>query len=144
MFDQKGKSKQEQEVVYKLNKKTFNEFTKSVNFSDPNKPFNIDDNDDEYGLFNPYSKATAVVLQLYSMEFGAPPLYAALNTACRDVDTSKMPQLGGYAQCLTMITAAAEKRRKESDKIRTGDEIKKSVGGGDFNMAGSFLLYRGA
>ena len=116
---------------------------KKVNIFDADEPFNIDDQNTEYGLFNPYSKATSIILQLYSMEFGAPPLYAELNRACRDYDESKMPVLGPYAQCLTMITAAAEKRRVLTDKIKTGEDFKNINGGADFNMAGSFLLFRG-
>ena len=51
---------------------------------DNDAPMNISEDDMELGLFNPYSKVTALVLQLYSMEFGASPLYSELNKACRD------------------------------------------------------------
>ena len=41
------------------------------------------------------------------------------------------------------ITAFAEEGRTAEDKIKTGEMIKKRIGGVEDNMAGCFLLYRG-
>lgn len=73
-----------------INKITFNEFIKECEFKEPNKPLEADASDMELGLHNPYSKITAIILQLYSMEFGSPPLYAELNKACRDQNFSRV------------------------------------------------------
>lgn len=42
-----------------------------------------------------------------------------------------------------MVTAAAEKHRQSDDQIVTGESIKDQFDAADFNMAGSFLLFRG-
>ena len=36
------------------------------------------------GLKNPYSKASCLLMQLYSMEIGSPQLYADVNRVARD------------------------------------------------------------
>ena len=41
---------------------------------------------DDLDLGNPYSKITCLVLYLYSMELGQPPLYAELTRVSRDLD----------------------------------------------------------
>ena len=38
------------------------------------------------GLENPYSKASCLLMQLYSMEIGSPQLYAEVNRVARDQD----------------------------------------------------------
>ena len=41
-------------------------------------------NDPILGLCNPYSKASCLLMQLYSMEIGSPQLYAEVNRVARD------------------------------------------------------------
>ena len=41
-------------------------------------------NDPILGLWNPYSKACCLLMQLYSMEIGSPQLYAEVNRVARD------------------------------------------------------------
>ena len=38
------------------------------------------------GLLNPYSRATSLILYLYSMELGSPQLYSEVNRVARDMD----------------------------------------------------------
>ena len=45
------------------------------------KPMNLDKDNKILGLVCPYSNVTCLILYLYSMEFGSPPLYAELNRA---------------------------------------------------------------
>ena len=60
----------------------------------------------EYGeksdlsFWNPYSAVACWVLYLYSMELGSPPLYMELNRAAREMDKTKLPQLGPFAYAL--------------------------------------------
>lgn len=44
----------------------------------------IDNKDPILGLKNPYSKASCLLMQLYSMEIGSPQLYAEVNRVARD------------------------------------------------------------
>lgn len=44
--------------------------------------------DTELGLSNPYSKVTCLIMQLYSMEIGSPPLYSEINRMAREMDGS--------------------------------------------------------
>lgn len=53
-----------------------------MDFNDPSKPMSVL-KDDELSLQNPYSKASCLILYLYSMELGDPPLYAEVNRICR-------------------------------------------------------------
>lgn len=39
---------------------------------------------------NPYDQITCLVLYLYSMEFGTPPLYAEANRVAREMDMSQL------------------------------------------------------
>ena len=39
-------------------------------------------------LSNPYSKMTCLILYLYTMELGSPPLYYEINRVCRMKDMS--------------------------------------------------------
>ena len=41
-------------------------------------------NDPILGLLNAYSKASCLLMQLYSMEIGSPQLYAEVNRVARD------------------------------------------------------------
>ena len=64
----------------------------------------LDSKDEELGLGNPYSKVTCFILYLYSLEFGAPPLYSELNRVSRDMDLSYLQTLGPFARAISQIT----------------------------------------
>ena len=49
-----------------------------------NEPLKVNDKDPIHGLKNPYSKASCLLMQLYSMEIGSPQLYADVNRVARD------------------------------------------------------------
>ena len=59
-------------------------------------------------LSNPYSAVSCWVLYLYSMELGSPPLYMELNRAAREMDKTKLPQLGPFALALGWVCGSAE------------------------------------
>jgi len=50
----------------------------------PLKGFGNDRKDPILGLENPYSKASCLLMQLYSMEISSPQLYAEVNRVARD------------------------------------------------------------
>lgn len=60
----------------------------SIQISDSNCPMkatrsgDLNVNDD-MDLANPYGKMTCLILYIYSMELGAPPLYHEINRVCR-------------------------------------------------------------
>ena len=62
----------------------------------PLKEYGYDDLD----LSNPYGAAACWILSVYSMEFGNPPFYSALNKACRDMDKTQLDHLGPFAKAL--------------------------------------------
>lgn len=72
---------------------------------------------DDLDLGNPYSKITCLVLYLYSMELGSPPLYYEINRVSRSKDESQLATLGPYIMALGLITSRSEKRRDDVDKI---------------------------
>ena len=80
------------------NHKTLEQFIKALDLSqdDMNKPMNIDSSDPVLGITNAYSKATCLVLYLYSMEFGTPQLFAEANRVSRDIDTTQIRELGPF------------------------------------------------
>ena len=88
-------------------------------------------------LSNPYSGVTCWVLYLYSMELGSPPLYMELNRACRQMDLTKLPQLGPFAYALSCVCRWGDSKKKKADKILHGSTIWKG-------LTGCFLLWRGA
>lgn len=55
-------------------------------------------------LHNPYSVASCVILYLYSMELGCPPLYKVLNLAMRMCDLSYLKTLGPFAMALFSVS----------------------------------------
>lgn len=73
------------------------------------------------------------------MELNDPPLYSVVNQACRDLDQVFLEQLGPFIACLGAITEWAEQRREDQDKIQPG----KTFGGVEWNIAGSFILFKG-
>ena len=42
--------------------------------------------DNDLDLSNPYGKLSCLILYLYSMELGNPPLYYEINRICRAMD----------------------------------------------------------
>lgn len=104
---------------------------------------NVDDEDEELGLWNPYSKVTSFILYLYSMEFGSPPLYAEMNRVIREMDMSQLKNLGPILNSMNEITSMAEKGRHADDKIPSGKQIKEVKGGVIWSMSGSLLLFQG-
>ena len=79
------------------------------------------------------------------MEIGEPPLYAEVNKVCRTMDKEYLETLGPFIQSFASVAGGAEKPREEIDQIPTGTSIQKELGKGvDYNMAGMFVLFRGA
>ena len=60
------------------------------------------------GLENPYSKASCLLMQLYSMEIGSPQLYAEVNRVARDQDQTFLKELGPFLHALECVTFVAE------------------------------------
>ena len=110
------------------------------------------ESDPELGLRNPYSKATCMIIYMYSMELGGDkdtgtsPFYAEFNKAIRDNDFTNIKIFGPFARALSHITYSAERKRELEDKIESGKNIVKNskTGGALYNMAGSFLVWRGS
>ena len=67
-------------------------------------------NDDKYemSLENPYGKMSCLILYLYSMELGSPPLYYEINRVCRTMDQSNIFSLGPYIKALGEVTKLSE------------------------------------
>ena len=59
---------------------------KAVDIANWEEEINESWNDPVLGIHNPYSKITCLVIYLYSMELGYPPLYAELARVSRDLD----------------------------------------------------------
>jgi len=74
----------------------FDRIRKMINFPDMDKQFNNYKSDD-YNLFSPTSRASFLVLWLYSLE---PPFYFHLNQACRSLDQTLLQFLGPFARAL--------------------------------------------
>ena len=74
---------------------------------------------------NPYGKISCLVLYLYSLELGSPPLYHEINRVCRTMDKRHMQSLGPYIKVLGTVTYSAEMSRDTEDKIMTGKMITK-------------------
>lgn len=56
-------------------------------------------------LYNPYSKATCLILYLYSLDSF---IHTQLNKACWNMDESKLARCGPFASALGYITSSAE------------------------------------
>ena len=87
----------------------FKKIEQIMDFPDMNQKFyGLYDNDEMdpiYGLFNPRSRASVLVLWLYSVE---PPLYFHLNDACRSMDHPLIPMLGPFARAIYETLSYAE------------------------------------
>ena len=79
-------------------------------------------------LSNPYSKMSCLILYIYSMELGSPPLYYEINRVIRDNDQTYLESLGPYIRALEVVTSWSEKHRDAHDKIETGKMIAERKG----------------
>jgi hypothetical protein len=93
----------QQHMVIIAHQATFVKLIRLVKISDPRKPMTLDQ-DDELGLWNPYSVISVFILYIYSIEFGDPPLYSELNKASREMNKSQLKNLGAFAYALWQIT----------------------------------------
>ena len=73
---------------------------------------------DDLDLGNPYSKITCLVLYLYSIELGSPPLYYEINRVSRSKDESHLTTLGPYIISLGLITSMSENEETTSTKFK--------------------------
>ena len=97
--------------ITKQAKKVFKDLFDSVEISDWN--CELQNLDDEIGVWNPYSKITCFILYLYSLEFGSPPLYAEANRVAREMDLTHLRDLGPYLRAIGAITGGAERNRED-------------------------------
>ena len=63
---------------------------------------------------------TCLLVYLYSMELGSPPLYSEINRVERDMDLSYLQELGPFIKALSQITQYAEGNKGKNDKIAPG------------------------
>ena len=75
------------------------------------------------------------------MEFGSPPLYSETNRVCREIDLTCLKELGPFVNAIGWICNDAEKNKEPCDKILEGSTLCTTI---DNNLAGCFLLWRGA
>ena len=57
-----------------------------VKITHVDKPLDQEKNSSELGVKNPYSKISCLIVYLYSLELGTPPLYVEANRVARDMD----------------------------------------------------------
>lgn len=137
----KGKSRQLKKNVIKNSRYLFSKFLSLIEIDDWNQPMvGYSTKLPDHSLCSPYSKVTTLVLYLYSMELGSPPLYAEVNRVARDMDLSQLRQLGPFLRALSLVTQWSEKKKLPGDLITPG----KYLGGVEDNIAGAFLITRGA
>ena len=65
---------------------------KATGFVGTNEKMSFYENNDE--IRNPKSKTYSFLLKLYTLEFGNPPLYSAINKAMRTKDSSTFDSFG--------------------------------------------------
>ena len=119
-----GKSDAQKEKIMNVHKRVFNDIMEASGITDTNSEIHYGfGTNPDLNCNNPYSRITCFLLMLYSMEFGTPALYADLNRAARELDMSKIDDLGGYAMVLYEITKLAESKRSKGDYIPTGEDI---------------------
>ena len=75
---------------------------------------------DDLNIGNPYGRMSCLILYLYSMELGSPPLYYEINRVCRTMDKTHLQTLGPYILSLGLVTGVSESNRDKDDKIPTG------------------------
>lgn len=94
---------------------------KTMQFSNPDQPLNVFEKD-EYDIALSYGKVTCLVLYLYSMQIGDPPLYAEINKACRNLDTKYLDSLGPFIRVLEKVMLWSERNR--IDTPQTGELVR--------------------
>lgn len=94
-------------------------------------------------LCNPYSLITCIILYLYSMEFGDPPLYSEINRVARLMDTSQLRALGPLAQAFSSMINSVSNYFEEDDKGKTGFSLHHNKGGVEENIGGIYMLHKG-
>lgn len=94
---------------------------------------------DENDLWNPYSKVTCLIMYLFSMEIGLPPLYVEINRVVRQMDLEFLKYLGPFIKALGEITLRAEGFKEIEDRYAIGSQS----GFSDHNMSQVLLLYKG-
>lgn len=97
--------------------------------------------DEDLDITNPYGKMTCLILYIYSLELGSPPLYSIINKIIRDSDLKNLTMLGPYIKSLGVVTFYAERKRYQSDQIKSGYFLNKWE---PYNFLGIFLVFRGA
>lgn len=97
--------------------------------------------DPDLDLTNPYGKISCLVLYLYSMEIGSPPLYSEINRISRDKEMVYLKMLGPFVKALGIVTASSERKRNKDDIIPTGQSKYPDL---HHNFSGLFMLFRGA
>ena len=107
-----------------------------------NEPMNLF-HKNENDISDPYGKMTCLILYLYSMQIGEPPLYSEVNRVCRNMDRKYLKTLGPFIRCLEKTLLWAEKNA--IDKRSTGDSLRLLTNrGGLHNMSALFILFSGA
>ena len=81
---------QQQKVIINKTKINFKKLYQAANCPRTDKPLTWND------LQDPYHPAVCMILYLYSMELGSPPLYSELNRVARDMDMSQLENLGPF------------------------------------------------
>ena len=105
-------------------KKLFDYILELVDYQNPNEPLTV------YELTNPNSKATCLVLYMYSMES---PFSVELNNSWKSLDQSKVATFGPIERALCEILRGAEANRR--DRLESCSVV---------SCSQSFLLYKGA
>lgn len=132
-------------------KDTFKELRECVGIDSryANKPLTkrIDSNSNQSNkqldICNPYSLITCLILYLYSMELGSPPLYAEINRVTRTMDTSQLRALGPFAQAFSQIINSVSHYFEEDDQGTTGFSLYHRQGGVEENIGGIYMVYNG-
>lgn len=126
-------------------KRTFEHIFELVGISDWEQPLVIDIEQmkSDVCITNPYSKISCILFYLYSLELGTPPFYSVVNQVARDKDESQVQNLGPFIRALTQLITEGESEKAQLDRIKMGNEFKKDKCVA-WNMAGAFLLWKGA
>ena len=74
------------------------------------------------------------------MEIGSPPMYSEINRVARDKDLTFLKEFGPFLRVLSQVTLNTESNKPEKERITNG----MSFGGATWNLAGSFMLWRGS
>ena len=128
--------------IVKNTREDFNGLLNIMNFPENEMKISLKSSTDiTLGLYNPYSKASCILMQLYSMEIGSPSLYIDANEKARDFDMTFLKELGPFLYALGRVTSQAEYNKSNDDRVARGFDY---FGGVKYNLAGSFMLFRGA